>query len=74
LPIADPYLHFCQFPAGTALRAILVVQPLMGKYKAAKPKSDAPPTMKPGVPCLVFLVLGMVLTMFLLYEVMKNAS
>ena len=46
----------------------------MGKYKAAKPKSDTPPTMKPGVPCLVFLVLGMILTMFLLYEVMKNAS
>jgi hypothetical protein len=46
----------------------------MSKYKAFKPKSNAPPQMKPGVPCLVFLVLGMVLTMFLLYEVMKNAS
>jgi hypothetical protein len=46
----------------------------MAKYKAVKKKSDAPPQMKPGVPCLVFLLLGMVLTMFLLYEVMKNAS
>ena len=46
----------------------------MGKYKAAKPKSNAPPQMKPGVPCIVFLGLGMLLTMFLLYEVMKNAS
>jgi hypothetical protein len=46
----------------------------MGKYKASKPKSDKPPTMKPGVPCLVFLVLGIVLTMVLLYEVMKYAS
>ena len=46
----------------------------MGKYKPAKPKSDAPPQMKAGVPCIVFLVLGMILTMFLLYEVMKNAS
>jgi hypothetical protein len=46
----------------------------MGKYKAAKPKSKAPPQMKPGVPCIVFLVLGMILTMVLLYEVMKNAS
>ncbi|MGA2716838.1 MAG: hypothetical protein ABSG41_27430 [Bryobacteraceae bacterium] len=46
----------------------------MGKYKAARPKSDAPPQMKAGVPCIVFLVLGMILTMFLLYEVMKNAS
>ena len=46
----------------------------MGKYKAAKPKSTAPPQMKAGVPCIVFLVLGMLLTMILLYEVIKNAS
>jgi hypothetical protein len=46
----------------------------MGKYKAVKKKSAAPPQMKPGVPCIVFLVLGMILTMVLLYEVMKNAS
>jgi hypothetical protein len=30
--------------------------------------------MRPGVPCLAFLVLGILLTMFLLYEVIKNAS
>ena len=47
----------------------------MGKYKASKPKSTAAaPQMKAGMPCIVFLVLGMFLTMFLLYEVMKNAS
>jgi hypothetical protein len=46
----------------------------MGKYKPARPKSDAPPQMKAGVPCIVFLGLGMILTMILLYEVMKNAS
>jgi hypothetical protein len=46
----------------------------MGKYKAAKPKSTAPPQMKAGVPCIVFLALGMLLTMILLYEVIKNAS
>jgi len=46
----------------------------MSKYKAVKPKIKAPPQMKPGVPCLVFLFIGMVLTMVLLYEVMKNAS
>jgi hypothetical protein len=46
----------------------------MAKYKAVKKKVDAPPQMKPGVPCIVFLLLGMLLTMFLLYEVMKNAS
>ena len=46
----------------------------MGKYKPAKPKSYAPPQMKAGLPCIVFLGLGMILTMILLYEVMKNAS
>jgi hypothetical protein len=46
----------------------------MGKYKASKPKTAAAPQMKAGVPCIVFLVLGMILTMVLLYEVMKNAS
>jgi hypothetical protein len=30
--------------------------------------------MKAGLPCIVFLVLGMILVMILLYEVMKNAS
>ncbi len=46
----------------------------MGKYKAAKPKTNAPPQMRPGVPCLVFLVLGILMTMFLLYEVIKNGA
>lgn len=46
----------------------------MGKYKASRPKSTAPPQMKAGVPCIVILVLGMVLIMVLMYEVMKNAS
>jgi hypothetical protein len=46
----------------------------MGKYKASRPKSTAPPQMKAGVPCIVFLVLGMILIMILMYEVMKNAS
>ncbi|HEX4137993.1 MAG TPA: hypothetical protein VHY84_25515 [Bryobacteraceae bacterium] len=46
----------------------------MGKFKASKPKSTAPPQMKAGMPCIVFLVLGMILTMVFLYEAMKNAS
>ena len=46
----------------------------MGKYKAKKAKSDAPPQMRPGVPCLVFLALGILFTMFFMYEVIKNAS
>jgi hypothetical protein len=46
----------------------------MGKYKASKPKSTAPPQMKPGVPCIVFLILAIILIMIFMYEVMKNAS
>jgi hypothetical protein len=48
----------------------------MGKFKPARQKSDeaVAPKVKAGLPCIVFLVLGMILTMFLLYEVMKNAS
>ncbi len=47
----------------------------MAKFKPVRKKSDdAPPQMKAGLPCIVFLVLGMILTMLLLYEVMKNAS
>jgi hypothetical protein len=47
----------------------------MGKYKAAKPKSTtAPPQMKAGLPCIILIVMGMLLTALLMYEVMKNAS
>jgi len=48
----------------------------MGKFKAAKKKSSepTPPQMRPGVPCLVIVVFVILLTMVLLYEVMKNAS
>jgi hypothetical protein len=48
----------------------------MGKYKPAKAKSStpAPPQMKAGVPCIVLIIVGMILTMVLLYEVMKNAA
>ena len=45
---------------------------IMGKYKAAKAKTDAPPQMKPGVPCLVFILMGVLFTAFLMYEVLKN--
>lgn len=44
----------------------------MGKYKAARPKTDAPPQIKPGVPCLFIIAIGIALTLFLLYEVFKN--
>jgi uncharacterized integral membrane protein len=45
----------------------------MGKYKAVKKKTDAPPQMRPGVPCLVILIGGMILTIILMILVMRNA-
>ncbi|HVW86796.1 MAG TPA: hypothetical protein VHB50_19055 [Bryobacteraceae bacterium] len=47
----------------------------MGKYKAARKKSDtpAPPQMKPGVPCLVILIGGMILTIIMMILVMRSA-
>jgi hypothetical protein len=47
----------------------------MAKFKAVRPKSTAPaPQMKAGLPCIVLIVLGMLLTAWLMYEVMKSAS
>jgi hypothetical protein len=47
----------------------------MAKFKAKRPKSNTPtPQMKAGLPCVALVVLAMLFTMFLLYEVMKNAS
>jgi uncharacterized integral membrane protein len=46
----------------------------LGKYKAARAKTDAPPQMRPGVPCLVILVGGMILTVILMILVMRNES
>lgn len=46
----------------------------MSKYKAKKKKSDALPQVKPGVPCLVILVGGMIVTIIMLILVMRYAS
>ena len=56
--------------------AILVIPPPpMARYKPAKQKkTETQPQVKAGVPCLVLVILAIGLTMFLLYEVMKNAS
>jgi hypothetical protein len=43
----------------------------MSKYKAKKKPSDAPPQMKPGVPCLVILVGGMIVTIIVMILVMR---
>jgi hypothetical protein len=46
----------------------------MGKYKAVKKKQDLPPQMKPGVPCLVILIGGMIVIVVVMILVMRNAS
>jgi uncharacterized integral membrane protein len=46
----------------------------MSKYKAKRKKSDAPPQVKPGVPCLIVLVGGMIVTIIVMILVMRNAS
>jgi hypothetical protein len=45
----------------------------MAKYKAVRKKTDAPPQVRPGVPCLVILIGGLILTCVLMYLVMKSA-
>jgi hypothetical protein len=45
----------------------------MGKYKAFKKKTDAPPQVKPGVPCLIIIVGGMIFIIFVMIMVMKDA-
>jgi hypothetical protein len=44
----------------------------MGKFKAVRKKPDAQPVMKPGVPCLVVLIGGMILTMIVMILVMRQ--
>ncbi len=45
----------------------------MGRFKPVKGKgkTSAP---NQGVPCLIIVILGMLLVMFILYQVLKNAS
>jgi hypothetical protein len=43
----------------------------MSKYKAVKKKSDAPPQVKPGVPCLIIIVGGMIFVIVVMILVMR---
>ena len=45
----------------------------MGKYKAFKKKTDAPPQVKPGVPCLIIVVGAMIFIVVVMLLVMRNA-
>ncbi|HWD99812.1 MAG TPA: hypothetical protein VG345_12270 [Bryobacteraceae bacterium] len=47
----------------------------MAKYKAVRPKkTDAAPQMRPGLPCLVMLIAGMILVVIVMILAMKHAS
>jgi hypothetical protein len=50
-----------------------VAASLMGKYKAVRKKSDAPPQIKPGLPCLVILIGGMIVIVIVMILVVRNA-
>lgn len=45
----------------------------MGKYKAFKKKTDAPPQAKPGVPCLIIVVGAMIFIVVVMILVMRSA-
>jgi hypothetical protein len=45
----------------------------MGKYKAAKKKTDAPPQIKPGVPCLIILFGIIAVIVIIMFLVIKSA-
>jgi hypothetical protein len=45
----------------------------MGKYKAVKKKTDAPPQIKPGVPCLIILGVVILAIVVIMYLVIRSA-
>jgi hypothetical protein len=45
----------------------------MGKYKAVKKKTDAPPQIKPGVPCLIILGFIAIVVIFIMVWVIRSA-
>ncbi len=46
----------------------------MGKYKVVRKKVDAPPQVKPGVPCLVILAGIIIVVTILMIVVIRNAG
>jgi hypothetical protein len=45
----------------------------MGKYKAVRKKVDAPPQLRPGVPCLVILVGVIIVIVVIMFLVIRSA-
>ena len=46
----------------------------MAKIKLAKGKAKASIAPQGGLPCVILVILGMFLVMFILYYAMKNAN
>jgi hypothetical protein len=46
----------------------------MPHFKPAKKKGDRRATPKPGLPCLILILLGMGLVMLFLYLVMRSSA
>ena len=45
----------------------------MGKYKAVKKKSDLPPQMKPGLPCLIIIIGIVIVVTIVMIIAMRSA-
>lgn len=45
----------------------------MGKYKAVKKKVDAPPQIKPGVPCIIILFGVIIVVLVIMFLVIRSA-
>ena len=45
----------------------------MGKYKPVRKKVDAPPQLRPGVPCLVILGIVILVIVVIMFLVIKSA-
>jgi len=45
----------------------------MGKYKAVKKKTDAPPQIKPGVPCIIILFGVIIVVLVIMFLVIRSA-
>jgi hypothetical protein len=46
----------------------------MAKIKSARPKKAAPPPVRGGLPCVIFIILAVLLVMVFLYMVMSHAG
>jgi len=45
----------------------------MGKYKAVRKKTDAPPQIKPGVPCIIILFGVIIVVLVIMFLVIRSA-